>query len=96
MHDSSRPHGLQPTRLLHPWDSPGKSTEWVAIAFPDIMLHYTLYSVYNILYIKRSYHMPEVRGGSREVQPHVKGVAAMWAQEGQEELLHAQGQEWWP
>ena len=23
---SSRPHGLQPTRLLHPWDSPGKST----------------------------------------------------------------------
>ena len=21
-----RPHGLQPTRLLHPWDSPGKST----------------------------------------------------------------------
>ena len=24
--DSWRPHGLQPTRLLHPWDSPGKST----------------------------------------------------------------------
>jgi len=24
--DSSRPHGLQPIRLLHPWDSPGKST----------------------------------------------------------------------
>ena len=24
--DSYRPHGLQPTRLLHPWDSPGKST----------------------------------------------------------------------
>ena len=24
--DSSRPHGLQPTRLLHPWDSPGKNT----------------------------------------------------------------------
>ena len=24
--NSSRPHGLQPTRLLHPWDSPGKST----------------------------------------------------------------------
>ena len=33
--DSSRPHGLQPTRLLHPWDFPGKSTgvEWGAIAF---------------------------------------------------------------
>ena len=24
--DSLRPHGLQPSRLLHPWDSPGKST----------------------------------------------------------------------
>ena len=24
--DSYRPHGLQPTRLLHPWDFPGKST----------------------------------------------------------------------
>ena len=24
--DSLQPHGLQPTRLLHPWDSPGKST----------------------------------------------------------------------
>ena len=23
---SQRPHGLQPTRLLHPWDFPGKST----------------------------------------------------------------------
>ena len=22
----SRPHGLQPVRLLRPWDSPGKST----------------------------------------------------------------------
>ena len=25
--DSFRPHGLQPTRLLRPWDFPGKSTE---------------------------------------------------------------------
>ena len=24
--DSVRPHGLQPTRLLHPLDSPGKNT----------------------------------------------------------------------
>ena len=24
--DSSKPHGLQPTRLLHPWHFPGKST----------------------------------------------------------------------
>ena len=26
MSDSSRPHGLQPTRLRRPWDFPGKST----------------------------------------------------------------------
>ena len=26
MSDSQRPHGLQPTRLLHPWDFPGKRT----------------------------------------------------------------------
>ena len=31
--NSSRPHGLRPTRLLHLWDFPGKSTEWGAIAF---------------------------------------------------------------
>ena len=24
--DSLRPHGLQPSRLLYPWDFPGKST----------------------------------------------------------------------
>ena len=24
--NSQRPHGLQPTRLLHPWELPGKST----------------------------------------------------------------------
>ena len=26
MSDSLRPHGLQPARLLCPWDSPGKNT----------------------------------------------------------------------
>ena len=26
MSDSVRPHGLQPTRLLRPWDTPGKNT----------------------------------------------------------------------
>ena len=33
--DSSWPHGLQPTRLLHPWDFPGKNTGWVAISFSN-------------------------------------------------------------
>ena len=36
--------------------------------------------------------MPEVRGGSREEQPHVQGVVAAWVQEGLEELFHIQGQ----
>ena len=27
MSDSLQPHGLQPTRLLCPWDSPGKNTD---------------------------------------------------------------------
>ena len=31
--DSLQPHGLQPTRLLCPWDSPGKILEWVSIPF---------------------------------------------------------------
>ena len=31
--DSSRPHGLQPTRLLRPWDFPGESTGVGAVAF---------------------------------------------------------------
>ena len=26
MSDPQRPHGLQPSRLLHPWDFPGEST----------------------------------------------------------------------
>ena len=33
--NSEWPHGLQPTRLLHPWDFPGKSTGVGAIAFSN-------------------------------------------------------------
>ena len=33
MSDSSQPHGLQPTRLLRPWDFQARVLEWVAIAF---------------------------------------------------------------
>ena len=36
---------------------------------------------------------PEVRGGSREEQPHIQGVVAARAQEALEELLHVEGQE---
>ena len=34
--DSLQPHGLQPTRLLQPWDFPGKSTGVGVIAFSAI------------------------------------------------------------
>ena len=44
----------------------------------------------------RSYPKPKVRGCGQEKQPHVQGVVAVRAQEGQEELLHVQGQEGWP
>ena len=39
MSNSSRPHGLQPTRLLCPWDFPDQILEWGAIAFSNY-LHY--------------------------------------------------------
>ena len=41
----------------------------------------------------RSYPHPEARGGGREEQSHVQEAVAARAQEGQEELLHDQGQE---
>ena len=45
--NSSQPHGLQPTRLHHPWDFPGKSTgvgchcllHWLGIAEAQCHLH---------------------------------------------------------
>ena len=39
---------------------------------------------------------PEARGSGREDQPHVQGAMAALAQEGLEELSHAEGQEGWP
>ena len=36
MSDSLQPHGLQPIRLLRPWDFLGKSTGVGAIAFSDL------------------------------------------------------------
>ena len=39
--------------------------------------------------------MPKARGSSREGQPHVQGVVAVWVQEGLEEPSHVEGQEGW-
>ena len=38
MSDSVRPHRWQPTRLPHPWYSPGKKLEWVAISFSNLCM----------------------------------------------------------
>ena len=51
--DSSRPHGLLPTRLLHPWDFPGKSTGvgchcllwWIHYSYVLLFLIATFYSI---------------------------------------------------
>ena len=37
--DSSRPHGLQPTRLLRPWIFQARVLEWGAIAFSRLKLY---------------------------------------------------------
>ena len=34
---TQQPHGLQPTRLLHPWDFQARVLEWVAIAFSEVV-----------------------------------------------------------
>ena len=48
--DSSRPQGLQPTRLLHPWDFPGKSTGGGAVAFSNIKICFLLCYPGNVYY----------------------------------------------
>ena len=40
--DSSRPHGLQPTRLLRPWIFQARVLEWGAIAFSERSHCYTI------------------------------------------------------
>ena len=55
--DSLRPHGLQPIRLLHAWDFPGKST--------GVWCHYILYPWWNATtgssiesyYLPRTYYI---------------------------------------
>ena len=35
-----RPYGLQPIRLLCPWDSPARILEWIAISFSNVLYYY--------------------------------------------------------
>ena len=39
MSNSVQSHRQQPTRLLCPWDSPGKNTGWVAISSSNAGMH---------------------------------------------------------
>ena len=41
--------------------------------------------------IERSHHLPEVRGGGLEEQPHVQGVEAALCWSSREEIPHVQG-----
>ena len=50
--DSVRPHGLQPTRLLRPWDSPGKYT--------GVGCHFLLQALNTILSPFQAFTMREV------------------------------------
>ena len=51
MSDSSRPRGLQPTRLLRPWDFPGKSTGVGC----HCLLRFSCYSIYSLLDLSHSH-----------------------------------------
>ena len=42
---------------------------------------------------RKSYLLPEARGGGREEQPHIQKVVATQAQEDLEELFHVQGRD---
>ena len=58
MSDSLRPHGLQPTRPLRPWNSPGKSTGVGCHCLLHKMRYHTWKSqttFLNILYIQRQF-----------------------------------------
>ena len=47
--DSLRPHGLQPTRLLHPWDFPGKSTGVGCHCLLHVNNSYDLLTIFYVL-----------------------------------------------
>ena len=46
MPDSQRPHGLEPTRLLCPWDFPGKSTDQTFTNFIPLSFEVTSLTVF--------------------------------------------------
>ena len=66
--DSSWPHGLQPTRLLHPWDFPGKST--------GVGCHYLLHKLWQR--IKKQRHNFADKGLSSQSCGFSSSHVEMW------------------
>ena len=54
--DSSRPHGLQPTRLIRPWDFPGKSTGVGRHCFLPVSMSFPYFVIYNSLFCFFRFH----------------------------------------
>ena len=63
--NSLRPHGLQPTRLLHPWDFPGKST---GVGCHCLLLLYLEEINYEDLHTSMKTDCPRSAGGRLETQ----------------------------
>ena len=68
--DSSRPHGLQPTRLLRPWDSPGKSTGVGCHCLLQIFKLHARKVIFKLLQARLQQYvnleLPDVQGGFRK------------------------------
>ena len=58
--DSSRPHRLWPTRLLHPWDFPGKSTGVGCHCLPGSILKSTDISLLTKVHLVKAMVFPVV------------------------------------
>ena len=64
--DSQWPHGLQPTRLLHPWDSLARVLEWGAIAF-SVASRVGVFLPYSLLFSREGEREAAVSFPLREI-----------------------------
>ena len=73
MPDSSRRHGLQPTRLLHPWDFPGKSTGVGCHCLLQVLpyINMNLHGGTRVPHPEPPSHLPRKQNWKRHVYPSV-------------------------
>ena len=83
--DSSRPHGLQPTRLPRPWDFPGKSTGvgcycllwYLCTGHYNVNLKYTANNISSKNCFIKNWHTIAVQGQQAQwVTDHDKSCAS--------------------